>query len=385
MSAPHNKPIDTLKLTRRDRRRLLGEMDKPRRKHPRRRDRRQMRVSYDVARVIVALAQPDGGVGKYSVVPRNLSAQGMAFIHGRFIYEDSRCEVVLPTLDGSWTRKYGSIVMCRHVRGCVHEASIVFDEPICLETFVEAARTATPVAPGSAINMDVLRAHPLSGRALVVDPFDSDRSLSVLWLERMGLEVSHTDDTAEALDMLLSRFDLIVMDPVRHADGWAVVSRMRESDITAPIIGISADDRDECRARAQAAGCNAFLGKPWKPYVLHMVIEQLLLVEPSEPADSDDGPMYSSFTGDPEMLPLIDAFASDARRMATELEGALQKRDLAALRSTSQQLKGVGDGYGFAPITEQARLVMQLFQVAQPDVEELDRSVTDLVRRIRVR
>jgi CheY-like chemotaxis protein len=329
---------------------------------------------------LVALAQPEGGISRYSVVPRNLSSQGLAFIHGQFIYEGSRCEVVLPALDQSWIRKSGMIAMCRHVKGFVHETSVVFDDPIHLDRFVESSASQSSATVSCA---DDLTVHPMVGRVMVIDPFDSDRHLLTLWLERMGLQTRSCSSIAEALNSQPQRFDLIMMDPIRQSDDWEVVVRMREAGITESIIGLSADDRDESRACAQAAGCNAFIGKPWRPHTLRLAIEQLLLINPDNHHVHGDGPLYSRFASDAQMLPLIEAFAYDIQRIGDELEVAMTHQDLTALRGLCQQVKGAGDGYGFAALTDQARCASQLFQVVQSDTESVDRAITELIKVIR--
>jgi len=382
MTHSSDRPIDTLRLSRRDRERILEAMNRPDRlRNLPDVERRRLRVRFDVGRVFLAIERSDGGCTKYSVTPRNLSSQGMAFIHGQYIHEDSRCEVVMPTLEGEWFRTLGTVTHCRHITGCVHEASVVFNEVIELDRFVpltgvQLDRPAPTDEPTDAQQL-------FAGIALVIDRFESDRRLLRLWLNRIGLRAEECDDTAAALNLGLSRFDVILLDPLLHRDGWAMVERMRQADIDVPIIGLSADDTDAARAAALGVGCNAFLGKPWDHAVLGLIVQQLLLIEPTASNLPAEGPLHSTLADDPDMASIIRAFVRDLGVIGDDIEDAVANRDIAALRALCHQLKGSGTGYGFAPITDCARQAMIQFQCADPDLDVISDKIGELVAILR--
>ena len=148
------KPIETLRLNGNDKRALVEHLNRSRQRSAGQDERRGLRVEYAETGVVVAVTHPNGSVTTYSVVPRNLSTHGFGFVHGRFLYIDSPCEVDLPRLDGGKATVTGRIVHCRKLTGITHEISLVFDEPIDLGRFValdegqkqQAARELTGAA-----------------------------------------------------------------------------------------------------------------------------------------------------------------------------------------------------------------------------------------------
>jgi len=324
MAQHSDKPINTLRLSRRDRERILREISRPRRLRAGGVERRRVRVRFDTDRVFVALARSDGEAIKYSVVPRNLSAKGMAFIHGQYIHEDSRCEVVMAALDGTWSRSFGSVVTCRHLQGIVHEASVVFDEPVELEQFVSLDPEQQRLADREG-DQDVDRSmRSLAGRALVFSPGTAVRNRMKKLLRNMGLTVDASDDLAETLNMLLGGYDLLLLDPAGRADGWSVVRRMREAGISVPIIGLCEQDSDDSRAASLGAGCNAYLPRDAKDRAMRMTVEQLMMIEPTEM----------------RIMSVIDSCAADLRTISDALEQAQAGEDWESIASLCQRLKG---------------------------------------------
>lgn len=101
---------------------------------------------------------------------------------------------------------------------------------------------------------------------LVVEDYE-DTSLAMrLALERRGYHIVEASDGARAVEAAeRDRPHVILMDlnlPV--LDGFAAAERIRsnpELDDTV-IVAVTAHQDQELRARALAAGCNAFVSKP---------------------------------------------------------------------------------------------------------------------------
>ena len=83
-------------------------------------------------------------------------------------------------------------------------------------------------------------------------------------LEDAGYRLLHAWNGKEALDLFASEnVDLIIMDlkmPVM--DGFEAIEKVREVNISLPIIAHSAYDYYDTRKKALAAGCTAYLPKP---------------------------------------------------------------------------------------------------------------------------
>jgi hypothetical protein len=145
---PRDSFNNLVRLTDSERDRLLDRLDrgasrKPRvaqgaaierRKHP--------RLEYREADVPLVVEHPGGGGAWLLVCARNLSAGGMAFIHGGFLHVGSRCRLMLHRLNGKRELIGGEIVNCRHVEGALHEFSVRFDHKIEPSEFVAELKPA---------------------------------------------------------------------------------------------------------------------------------------------------------------------------------------------------------------------------------------------------
>lgn len=135
MSTKPKATLDTLRLPFRERLRLVAAM-RPSNRVP---DgtRRLARVDYNLGHAIVELG-PAASALSYSIAPRNLSALGMSFVHGRFVHAGMACRCLLPTRVGTVVTVPGKTTRCRHVQGVLHEVSVTFDAPIELPRFIGA-------------------------------------------------------------------------------------------------------------------------------------------------------------------------------------------------------------------------------------------------------
>lgn len=133
-------PIQTLRMTSRERRNLMEGIEATALPaSPDQNQRADERLRLEVDNVVVEIDPTDGGGVRLAVVPRNLSRGGFAFVHGRFLYPNTKLAVVLPDLEGEPHRIEGKVVRCRHISGMVHEVCVKFREPIGVERFVAAA------------------------------------------------------------------------------------------------------------------------------------------------------------------------------------------------------------------------------------------------------
>ncbi len=90
-------------------------------------------------------------------------------------------------------------------------------------------------------------------------------------------------DGAEGVEMALSKNpDLILMDislPVM--DGYEATRRIRESDKSTPIIGLSAHAMSGHEESAKEAGCNDYLTKPLNEELLFTKLKVFACVKVS--------------------------------------------------------------------------------------------------------
>ena len=347
-------------------------------------ERRALRVQYTEAKAVLTLHNESGGSTRLAVVPRNLSRRGMAFVHGRFIYVDSRCEVMLKTLAGEWHTLQGVIRNCRHVSGIVHEVAVVFDDAIDLSEFVNLSpeeemihlqelAADLPEDSGEAVKR-------IAGTVLVVDDFPTDRKLFGLWLGRAGFETLSASSAADAQNHAAqNNLDLAVVDlRLGDEDGLKLIEALRASGFSSPIIAVSADDADKAADPASQAGANAFLTKPFTSEQLLEQAQTLLGVDLTN--DEDQQPIFSTVSDDEDMKPLLTEFVRGLNGYITKLRDANAKSDKHAIEGLTHVLKGAGSGYGFAPITEQAGQVITVLEDEQEDLEKIKHQVNALIR-----
>lgn len=373
--ASTDNPLDTLRLSQRDRDRLVEKINSQRQPVPSDRDRRQLRVDFSHVEVEITIWHTDGRNITYKVLPRNLSTQGMAFVHGQFLHPGSACEVRLPTHNGKRAVK-GRLLECRHQTGLVHEVSIKFDQPIELGDFVEftpeqALREHREKREGGEL-----------GQALVVDALEIDLRLFTHWLGKFGFGIDKAYDTSEALSLLdrSPKIDVIMFDAqsASEEDLTLVTTARTQHHLTSYIIATSAEDDPQIETRVTEAGCDAFLPKPFQETELRDLIVGAMLG-----GQSNRGPMYSTMADDIEMRPLIKEFVENLEDFAVQLDHAMRTEDLTFAHQLCRQLKGAGGSYGFDSITLSALMATSLFQDSNPKVDAIRRSVDELIAVIR--
>lgn len=140
-----DRHIDTLRISFHDQQKILDELEAAALAEPQAVMRAAVRHRYAVQDGIVI--EPEGTAASFVVRPRDLSASGISFLHGSFLYPKSACRVTLRTIDGECVIADGHVVRCRCIHGRVHEVGMRFTEPIDVENFVVAEEETPPAAP----------------------------------------------------------------------------------------------------------------------------------------------------------------------------------------------------------------------------------------------
>jgi PAS domain S-box-containing protein len=144
---------------------------------------------------------------------------------------------------------------------------------------------------------------PLQGvSVLLVEDNEVNSEVASDLLETRGMQVTVARDGMQALQLLgQQRFDVVLMDvhmPV--IDGIEATRALRRDPALRqlPVIGLSASVQPGDRARALAAGMNAFVGKPIVPALLFQALETWArqrialapeVAAPGHAAANDDG------------------------------------------------------------------------------------------------
>lgn len=94
--------------------------------------------------------------------------------------------------------------------------------------------------------------------------------------------------------------------------------------------------------------------------------------------DHSGAPIRSDFSGDPDMVELIEYFVSELPDRAGAVADCMRDRRWEDLRRLAHQLKGASGGYGFGPIGE-AAAVLEHDLDAQADLDAIQRDVDALL------
>jgi two-component system cell cycle response regulator DivK len=121
---------------------------------------------------------------------------------------------------------------------------------------------------------------------LVVDDHADGREVCARLLTQAGFRVATAINGLDGLVKALSlRPDVIVMDlAMPDLDGLECMRQLGSSSTTReiPVIALTAHATPEARTRATAAGCRAFLAKPFVPSSLITEVGRLAGVRPAE-------------------------------------------------------------------------------------------------------
>ena len=125
---------------------------------------------------------------------------------------------------------------------------------------------------------------------LVADDSAAIRSLVRITLTSQGWTVIEAETAEGGMAMARERIpDLAILDITfgeTGPDGLAVCAELKADAKTAgiPIVVLTAHDDPAERRRADAAGANAFVGKPFGPLELMNVVRDLIAATPAAPA-----------------------------------------------------------------------------------------------------
>lgn len=111
-------------------------------------------------------------------------------------------------------------------------------------------------------------------RILVAEDNRTNQKVISMILDQLGHSCVCTDDGNKCIEALMVQdFDLILMDlHMPFKDGYEASKDIRNLGKTLPIVALTADAREEARAKAIECGMNGFITKPLIVSELHAVL-----------------------------------------------------------------------------------------------------------------
>ena len=304
--------------------------------------RRLVRAPFRRLDVAARVHHPGGGSTDRRVLARDLAAGGCGIAVNGYLHVGTRLELSLPRFGGPGRDAVaGRVLYCRHRLGPWHAIGVKFDRRVFPRLYLD---------PADAAGADLYAGQPdvVAGRVLLADASEADRRLLAHLLRETRVELDGVADVAAATAKLTAdpRPDLLVIE--LPADGELLAAA---SAANVRVAGCSADSGD--------VDADAVLGVLRKPYERQRVVGQLAewlagAAALAGRAGDDAERVTSAFADQPDLLPLIDAFAADARKLGLALGQSAAAGDVDRCRAICRSLRGSGGGYGFALLTDSA-------------------------------
>ncbi len=315
------KAVKTIRLDEDEVAKILDELDAAEESATGSRNAQSFR--YRNKAMVVRMHQPGSGDPISFLVPtRRLSKTGMAFLHGGFVHAGTNVVVQLITSHGTWNHVPGKVARCQYVENNIHDVDIAFTKLI--DPVEYCAEATTP-------------------RVLLAEDDPSSVRLATFHLEQLNADVDHAPNGQVAVDLALKNtYDIILMDiemPVM--DGIEAIKKLRAEGYSGMIVAATARTSEKDHNECIAAGATRYLKKPIVRADLAALIEALR-----------EEPVFSTYSDDPSMSELINAFVDELPSRVREIEQATVKDDSNLLKSIARNMKGQGTSYGFDVITE---------------------------------
>ena len=234
---PGTAPLDTLRLSQEAKLQLVAYVESL--NHDVADNRRRLRVDFHGRKVFGRLSNSEGSGPLCSLVPRNLSVLGFAFVHGAFVNSGMRCRLTLPMLGNRWCEVEGTVRRCRHVKGVVHEVSVVFDEDLDL---------------GEIVHLTPEQRRRLEAEALGGEAFAGDSMVGLAALKDATGPVLLVDPDALARTQLVAALEAAGFGVVAHASNHALREALQAEPAGAAPVAIVLAAADEGSARGGGGG-----------------------------------------------------------------------------------------------------------------------------------
>ncbi len=297
------------------------------------------------------IAHPGGTTVRVLVSPRTLSAGGIGFLHGGFLYPGTSVIVYLRSLTKEMCELRGKVVSCRHIGRHIHHIGVEFPQRIEPRDFLSLSDNE------NSFLLEKVEPKSLQGRAMVIAGTRTDQRVVSHLLQGTRLEVEYFDDAAAALVADVHSFDLIMVDEQAGGmDGIAAVEKLREAQVMTPTVLFVGDPSREQQQRARDAGVSATITKPLHRTALHRGIAEFLVLRGGLAVAA--GAISGNLQGDADMRNLVECFLRDAERLADEIDEALRGGDKEKVRAACAQLQGAGAPHGFPAVSQTASVAL---------------------------
>ncbi|MEM1422687.1 MAG: response regulator [Planctomycetota bacterium] len=310
--------------------------------------RTSKRWSMQQQKAVVTVMEEGGVRRNVSIVPRNLSGQGIGFFHGGYMHIGTPCVVTLRTTKGYPRSHKGKIVRCIHKKGRLHEVGVTFDEEISpREYFIDAGDAPL-------FNSEAVEVERLSGSAMVVVGSNAEQSLIGEYFKSSGMTLTHANTGGEALGSLAEADpDMIFADSALEDMGWKdFVEKLRENGFVGPIVLLSAVKDQSVRISALTAGASEVIFKPLNASIFHRAAAEYLVT--SKGSTNALQPMICELDTGAIDREVITQYIDELQDHAVTLHHAVKGDDIDTIRRVVQSIGATAHGFGFPSLGESA-------------------------------
>lgn len=253
--------IDSLRLCAEQKKQILDNLDRLAAAggiEAQKRD--QTRFEYRAGDISVKIFVTHFDVRNFVVCARNLSRGGLAFLHGTFLYEGTRCEACLMRLSGEAMLVTGRVVRCRHVTGRVHEIGMEFFEKIDLEALCKPTVEENPTLGGQVSD----EAPIIRGNVLCIHGKKEERQGIESRLRHAGASVSAVAHLGAGIDCLKrGRYQVVICDSsLDEALPWQAINGIRSAGFRSGLLLLRTQDDPYTAEQLLKAGASRVLTKP---------------------------------------------------------------------------------------------------------------------------
>lgn len=368
--------LDTLRLGPEEYTRIL-DLLYPDGNHRGAEHRRSARWRFWTDHAAVLVHRPDGSEAPYAIKPHNISARGLAFLHGFFLQIGTPCDLALRTLRKVPQILPGRVARCRHVTGKVHEIGVEFREACDLRLFLaDYDGTLDGGEPNEAPPQ-------FKGQLLCVNDSVDDRELIEYLVERLGVGVHCATTAQEAIDQLeKDAFDVVLIQRDLPGGSATLARRLRNQKFAGFIVAVvpTGSDGIALEACQDTDGEHCYDCVLAAPITLGRLIDLFRGFLPGEWSEQDGlEPLISLHWNNVDMRPLIMKFVGRLEGHVRELHGLLNTEGTDTFRKTCIQLISSAESYGYKSIATQMRELVELVEQGVPherlkcQMAELDR------------
>ncbi|TFF34732.1 PAS domain S-box protein [Mucilaginibacter psychrotolerans] len=183
-------------------------------------------------------------------------------------------------------------------------------------------------------------------KVLVTDDNDLNRLIASIILQNHGATVLTAENGMVALKIIEDEQpDIILMDvQMPILNGFETTKQLRQSNISIPVIALTAAAIKGEREKCIAAGMNDYITKPFKEEEFLKIINKWLSV--SQEAETPAEPLYNlsrikeiSRGNEVFVERMVDIFCTQTPGLVADMDIAYRENDLARMASIAHQLK----------------------------------------------